>query len=199
MRAIDVQRLPAYALGRRNTMWWGTVLLMAIEGTAMVLVSASFPYLRGNFDIWPPNGIGTPDIWWAFAELGLLLVSVVPAAYCYRAALRGALRPMRRGLLLATLLGGVMLGLRAVELSELPFRWHENAYASAFWAILGLQTVHVATAVFEMVAIVVLLYRGPVEKKHLSDVELSVLGWYFVVGIWLPVFALVYLERIGGG
>jgi heme/copper-type cytochrome/quinol oxidase subunit 3 len=199
MKVIDVRELPEFAFGRRSTTWWGTMFLTVVEGSMFALLAASFLYLRGNFELWPPTGIRTPDLRLAVIELGLLMVSLVPAHFANRFALDGALRPMRSMLLLTTVLGVAMLVLRGFELDALPFLWNGDAYASGFWAILSVQTLHAGSALLEMATLLVLLFRGPVEQSHLVDVHLGVVGWYFVVLAWLPAFLLLYLERMLGG
>jgi hypothetical protein len=38
-----------------------------------------------------------------------------------------------------------------------------------------------------------LFWMGPVEKKHFSDAADLAFYWYFMVGIWVPIFILSYL------
>jgi cytochrome c oxidase subunit 1/cytochrome c oxidase subunit I+III len=39
-----------------------------------------------------------------------------------------------------------------------------------------------------------LLHRGPIEKKHLVDLEVNGIYWYFVVLSWLPIYVILYLD-----
>jgi heme/copper-type cytochrome/quinol oxidase subunit 3 len=43
--------------------------------------------------------------------------------------------------------------------------------------------------------LIALLYRGPVERKHALDVQLSGMYWYFMVAAWAVCFAVLYLGR----
>jgi cytochrome c oxidase subunit 3 len=195
--SIDVSSLPATASGVRAALWWGVMLLIAIEGTMMALLLVSYLYLRGNFQVWPPTGVGDRAFRLAVAQLALLAASFVPMVITARAARANRLGPARLALLLGTLIGGVLpMALRALEMAALPFRWDSNAHGSMFWMILGLHTTHVVAGIAENLVMVALLYRGPVEKKVFTDVECSALLWYFVVLEWIPAFALLYLEPI---
>jgi heme/copper-type cytochrome/quinol oxidase subunit 3 len=102
---------------------------------------------------------------------------------------------MRLGLIAATLLGAGFLALRFTEFQKLPFAWNSHAYGSIFWVILGLHTVHASTGVLENLLLITLLFRGPVERKHALDIQLSGMYWYFMVAAWLPFFFILYLER----
>jgi cytochrome c oxidase subunit 3 len=194
--SLDVSGLPRHAFGQRAPLWWGCLLLVAIEGTMMGLLLVSYLYLRGNYELWPPSGYGGTVLRLAVAQALLLAASFPPMALGIRAAKREALWPTRLWLLLVTLLGLAMLALRAAEIAHLPFRWDSHAYGSVFWMILGLHTTHVLAGVVENAVILTLLFFGPVEKKHFGDVEASALLWYFVVLEWVPMFALLYFEPI---
>jgi hypothetical protein len=40
----------------------------------------------------------------------------------------------------------------------------------------------------------VLLMKGPVEPKHLADVDDSCLYWYFMTGSWMVLYLLVFVS-----
>ena len=45
-RALDVAGLPTVVFGHRSLMWWGTLGVMAIEGTVFALAVMAYFYLR---------------------------------------------------------------------------------------------------------------------------------------------------------
>lgn len=193
--AIDVSHLPEYALGPRNTIWWGVVCLLAIESSMFVLLWATYLYLRGNESQWPPMGLTPAVLRLAAVQVGLLAVSCVPMHLACRAALKQSLRGMRWGLALATLVAVGALAVRWAELQALPFRWDSNAHGSVFWTLLGLHTFHVVAASGENLAFIAVLLVGPVEKERLEDLRANAMYWYAVaLGWWLPTFALMYLD-----
>ena len=51
--ALDVSGLPEFAFGHRSLLWWGTICLMAIEGTAFALTIMEYMYLKGRVPHWP--------------------------------------------------------------------------------------------------------------------------------------------------
>jgi cytochrome c oxidase subunit 3 len=193
---LDVSRLPKHAFGPRAPVWWGTVLLIAIEGTMMGLLLVSYFYLRGNFQVWPPAGLGDRVFHLAMAQAALLGASLAPIMLASTAAKRGQLREARWLLLAGTLLGVVMLVLRALEIGALSFRWDSNAYGSVFWMILILHTTHVLSGVAENAVLLAVLWGGAVEEKHFGDVENSALLWYFVVLEWAAALVILYFEPI---
>lgn len=191
--AIDVSGLPDIAFGHRDPLFWGVAGLMAIEGTMLVLLAATYFYVRGNFEAWPPVGFGARVQALAAAEAVLLAISAVPNHLMNGAALRGDLKAIQRWLVVMSVLSAAFLALRALELAAIPFRWDLNAYGSTIWAIVGLNTTHALTGVLETLTLTVLAFTGPFERKHLVDVQAGGLLWYFVVASWLPLYALLYL------
>jgi heme/copper-type cytochrome/quinol oxidase subunit 3 len=195
-RSLDVSGLPTHAFGHRAPLWWGLLLMVAIESTTMALLLVSYLYLRGNEDAWQPITLGRPVLALALAQMALLAASALPMTRSVRAARAGRLSGTRRHLLVATALGAAMLVLRAVEIPLLPFRWDTDARGSVFWMTFGLHTSHVLTGVLENAMMLALLYRGPVEEKHFGDVEASALLWYLCVLEWVPGLALLYFDPL---
>ena len=48
-RDIDARALPSYGYGASSLMWWGTVGVMAIEGTVFALAIMMYFYVRTSF------------------------------------------------------------------------------------------------------------------------------------------------------
>ena len=96
--AIDVSGLPAYTFERRGLMWWGTMGIIAIEGTMFAILIATYFYLRLYVPKWPPQ-LPPPDLFYGTVNTLVLLLSVVPNQWVNRAAERQDLAAVRLGLL----------------------------------------------------------------------------------------------------
>jgi cytochrome c oxidase subunit 3 len=195
-RTVDVSHLPTYAFGPRDTHWWATVLTMAIEGTMMVLLSVSYFYVRKNYTVWPPQRLGDDARIAAAIGAALVVASVIPAVSAARAAKRGSLAGMQRGVSVAAFLGAGALLARVVELERISVRWDSQAYGSVVWMLLGMHTLHAVTGVLENLVLVALLFTGPVEKKHLCDVDVTMLFWLFIVAEQIPIFLVLYFDPV---
>jgi cytochrome c oxidase subunit III len=194
--ALDVSRLPENAYGYRSPLWWGVVLMIAIESTAMSLLLVSYFYVRGNYDVWPPTALSPLVMRLAIVQAILLAISMLPMVRCVRAARHEQLRPTRLWLIITTVFGAAMLVVRGFEFAVLPFHWDSHAYGSIFWMVLGLHVTHLLTSVLENLMLIALLYKGPVEQKHFGDIEASALLWFFSVLEWAPAFAILYLSPL---
>jgi cytochrome c oxidase subunit 3 len=194
MKQIDVSSLPTVVFGQRDPIFWGVLGLIAIETTMVGLLIASYLYLRANFLAWPPTDVGRLACIAAALETGVALLSIVPSHFTNLMALQLRLRPMRNWLLAATVLVAIFLALRWWEFSVLPFRWDSDAHGSVFYMLLGLNTFHALGGLLENGALLLVLFRGPVELKLCADVQVSGFYWYFTVATWLAIAATLYLE-----
>jgi len=190
---IDVSDLPSYAFGRRGLMWWGTLGLIAIEGTVFALSLAGYFYFRQRTAEWPPGGLPAPDWPWGTLNTLVLLASLVPNYWTDRVAKRHDLRSVRIGLPICLVFAVVFLIIRAFEFGSLNIRWDNNAYGLIVWTILGLHTVHLATDAIDTAVLAVLMFTGPLEGRRFSDVNDNAFYWYFVVLAWIPIYTVVYL------
>jgi cytochrome c oxidase subunit 3 len=189
---IDVAALPRHAVGLRTPLWWGTVLLIAIESTCFAMLLTSYLYVRNNFDEWPPEA---PLRLVPGAAAGTsLLLTAVPTWLYRRAACAEQFVPMRRWLVIATLLALAANGLRVWEIAAVPFRWTGNAYTSIVWTSLGMHTLEIATGAVESLYMCCIVFRRRIELKTFEDVEASALFWFFSVFVWLPFGLLFYLD-----
>jgi heme/copper-type cytochrome/quinol oxidase subunit 3 len=75
---LDVSALPESVVDHRSLVWWGNLLLMAIETTLFALLVAGYFYLRPNFSSWPP-----PHVNQAIANLDPVPRLGVPRLTCF--------------------------------------------------------------------------------------------------------------------
>ncbi len=193
--AVDVRGLPSYAFGQGSLMWWSTMGLMLIEGTVFAIGVMMYFYLRGVASAWPFDA-APPALRWGTLNTAILLLSLWPNQMAKRAAERQDRVRTRRWLAVCVVFAVIFLAVRALEFMTLNVSWHVNAYGSAIWLLLGLHTTHLITDTIDTAVLAVLLFTGPFEGKRFVDVSENALYWYFVVGSWLPIYAVIYLAPL---
>jgi heme/copper-type cytochrome/quinol oxidase subunit 3 len=189
--AIDVAHLPDYAFGHRSVVWWATMGMIAIEGAMFALVITSYLFLKGRAPHWPP-GVQPPDLFWGTLNTVVLLASLVPNQLTKNASERLDLPKVRIWILVSIAFAVVFNIVRIWEFRSLNVWFDENAYGSIVWALLGFHTTHMLTDLLDTAVLAVLMFTGPLEGKRFVDVSENSLYWYFVVGAWLPIYALIY-------
>jgi cytochrome c oxidase subunit III len=188
---LDVSALPSHGFSHRSPMWWGTLGMMAIEGTVFVLVVVCYFYLRSHSDTWPMS-VRPPQLLWGTINLAILLASAVPNQLAKKAGERYDLHGVRLWLGVTIVFGLALIAVRALEFRALNVRWDSSAYGSVVWTLLGLHTVHLVTDWLDSVVLHVLFFTGPLEDKRYVDVSENSLYWYFVVLAWIPIYLVIY-------
>lgn len=192
--ALDVSHLPTTAFGQRDPMWWGVAGLITIESTVFALFFASLLVYRGNESVWPPQPLSEVSRHLALAQLVLLIFTAAVTFVLNTVTEQGRLRPMRLWLTVDLLGGAGCVAVRWFELTHLPFRWDASAYASTVWTLFGLHSVHLVSGLLENLMFQVLLFKGPIEEKHLVDLKLNGGYWYFVVASGAVIYAALLLD-----
>jgi cytochrome c oxidase subunit III len=191
-KALDVSGLPTYAFGHRSLMWWGTMGMIAIEGTVFVVAIVSYFYLRELVTQWPPFG-EPPALLWGTVNTFIMLASAIPNQWTKHAAEREDLRRTRIGLVVCLLFGAAFLSVRVLEFPALHANWYDSAYGSIVYALLVLHTAHLVTDFIDTAVLTALMFTGPLEGRRFVDVSENGLYWWFVIGSWIPIYATIYL------
>jgi cytochrome c oxidase subunit III len=195
-RAVaDVRHLPRTVFGHRALMWWGTMGFIIIEGTTLFICAMTYFYLRrNNFSTWPPEHIYRPALVIPTIQVVLMLLSIIPMRWVDRESSRMDIRGVRSGMLLCSVLIVIMCVLRWFEFRALKVRWDTNAYGSAAWAIVFSHTTLLVLEAAETLAITALIFGPEVEDRDLSGVSDNASYWYFLTGVWVPLYVAVYLS-----
>jgi cytochrome c oxidase subunit III len=197
---IDASKLPDHAWDAHAPLWWGNLLLTLIETTSMVLLFATYFYVRRNFWEWPPPRTDTippyihpvPALTAATINTILLLASCIPMYWTDLAARHKDRNHVIVGLAIMSIIGIVSSLLRWREFSDVYFKWNENAYGSCVWTILGMHLIYILTGVGEFLLMLVWALAHKFEDKHGLDVTLMGGFWYWLAGIWLVTYLIVY-------
>lgn len=190
-RALDVSQLPTVVFSHRSLMWWGTLGVMAIEGTVFALSIMAYFYLRSHQQTWPITS-RPPALRWGTINTVVILASVWPAVMAEKAGRRMDLRATRRWLVASSLFGVAFCLVRILEFATINCRWDSNAYGSVTWLLLGLHTTHIVTDLFDTLVLTVLFFTGPLDGKRFVDVSENSFYWYFVVAAWIPIYLVIY-------
>jgi cytochrome c oxidase subunit III len=189
----DVSELPSVVFGSRSLMWWAMLGFMVIEGWTLALIVAAYLYLRQNYDAWPPLRTPYPSLLIPTINLALMLISIVPARSVENAAKRLDAHRMRRSLVACSVLGIAIATLRWWELWALNVRWDTNAYGSAVWTIVGFHYSLILLDVLDTIGATIFWYVRKMPVKSFSDTADNSFYLYFTIGIWIPIYLIVYV------
>ncbi|HZU34075.1 MAG TPA: cytochrome c oxidase subunit 3 [Candidatus Angelobacter sp.] len=188
---LNVSTTPTVVFGNRSLIWWGQILMMAIEGTMFAIFIASYFFYRTRVSDWPP-GFNVPALKWGTLNVVLLLLSAAPNVWVKKQAEEARLRNVRLGLVLMGVIGIVNCAIRAFEFPALNCRWDSNAYGSMIWTLLSFHTFHLVTDTCDTLALTVLMFKGPLEGRRYEDVSVNAIYWYFIIGSAIATYVVIY-------
>jgi cytochrome c oxidase subunit III len=189
---IPGEGLPTLVDGPRSLGWWGIMSLILIEVVVISSFIMTYYYLRAGVPRWPPDGISPPELLLPTLNSLLLFASTIPMYLATRTIRKGNQRWTILWLGLALLMGVLFLGLKWWEYSDQAYMWNTNAYASIVWTMTGFHAMHVIAVVAKTAVIMFVASRGYFNEKRHVAVEANSLYWFFVVGIWIPLYLTIY-------
>jgi cytochrome c oxidase subunit 3 len=191
-RTLDLSHLEPFEISSKAPLWWGQFLLCLIEGSAFCMLIATYFYLRLGLDAWPPPGVRRPGTLLPTLALIPLALSCGGSWLASEAAKKQDRSGMIRGMVINLVLALVFLGFRAAEWGGFNFTWASDAHGSIVWTILFLHTLDVVADLLMTLALIVILARGVYGPKQMIGVHVDSVLWYFLAGVWLPLYAVVY-------
>ena len=200
-KTIDVSELPSTLLDYHEPIWWGNLLGLIIETVLFgILVSVYFSVWMNLAPFPPPKISGSqtiynpvPDLTIPLINLIVLLVSLIPGILLDLAAREKSEKKVKILLPITLSINVAAIILRFYEFDALYFKWDDNAYGSITWMILGTHLLHLFILLAEDIYVVAWTYKEGLDDKHALDITVMATYWYWIVGVWALMFALVYL------
>src|SRR5712672_3354458 len=87
-QVMDVSSLPTEVFGSENITWWAAIGGEVIEGFVLVLAVFAYFYLAHGAPNWPPLHTPNPSLGPSTLNLVLMAVSILPAWWAARAAMK---------------------------------------------------------------------------------------------------------------
>jgi cytochrome c oxidase subunit 3 len=198
---VDVSGLPAIGFDTKSPLWWGNTLLLFIE-TAMfgILVALYFSVMM-NTSPFPPPRVdrmpvlhdSSPELWLPTVGLIVLLASLIPGIWLDLSARRRNAGAIKIAVVVTLLFNIAAIVIRYYEYDSLHFKWNDNAYGSITWMILGMHMLHLFVMMSEDTYLVLWTFIKGVDDKHALDLTVTAVYWYWIVGIWIPLYFLIYI------
>jgi cytochrome c oxidase subunit 3 len=191
-RAVD---RPLGPFANRPLGWWGVVIAIVTEGTLFALLLFSYFFIWANSNEWPQGGIEAPKLAFVSVRTVLLIGSSIPAQLAERAIKRGQPREFIGYLVLTLAMASVFAVGHVLDSIDDwdKFRPSTNAYGSLFYTITDLHFLHLLMGMTFLGFLVVRGIQGRYGPDRHTEVEVVVLYWHFVDGVWIAVFSSLYL------
>ena len=189
---LNVTALPGIGYGVSAPLWWGNLLMIAIEGALFGLTIVTYYYISLNYNPFPPARTLAPNLVWGTINVVLLVASIIPGFLAQRAAEKDDKATLMIMVGLMILAGLVGIWLRVYEFHGLHCRWDTNAYGSALWTLLGLHTFHLIAATGEWMLLFTWCAVKGLDKKHRLDMQVNSAYWYFMTISFAVIYLVIY-------
>ncbi|HVB06305.1 MAG TPA: heme-copper oxidase subunit III [Acidimicrobiales bacterium] len=196
MTDVTVDRSPAPAgaahLQRPQLLAVGVMIWLGSEFMFFSGLFAAFFTIRAHAAVWPPAGTKL-DTYQALAFTFVLLASSPTMQFGVWAEERGERVKARFWVVTSLLLGAAFLGNQAYEWKTLPFRPHDNAYASLFYIMSGLHGLHVLLGLVAMLALLARMKGVRGDSGEAPVFQAVSYYWHFVDIVWIGLFSALFL------
>jgi cytochrome c oxidase subunit 3/cytochrome o ubiquinol oxidase subunit 3 len=136
------------------------------------------------------------DIPFTSASSFILLMSSLTMVLAHKATTEGNYKNTRIWLAATAALGSTFIAGQVYEFTVF-FRegitYDGNLFGSAFFTLTGFHGVHVTGGIIMLLSLLVLSFRGKLQRDRAETVELVGLYWHFVDIVWVLIFTIVYL------
>ncbi|HTO01449.1 MAG TPA: heme-copper oxidase subunit III [Microthrixaceae bacterium] len=191
--AADVSLVRPSQLRSYSTAWWGMAVMIMTEATVFVVLLSAYFFLRASSKVWPPAGIESPDLRLAIPFSIVLWASSIPLIWAESSIRNGNLSRFKAGVATSFVMGVAFLSYTIYDFSQLSFGWTENAYASAFYVIVGLHGLHVVVGLLMSVVVQLKAWLGRYDRGYHNSAEVYFLYWHFIDVVWIFVFPALFL------
>ncbi|HZD73822.1 MAG TPA: cytochrome c oxidase subunit 3 [Actinomycetota bacterium] len=176
---------------------WGMALFITTEAMLFASLFASYYYLRFRSSrVWPLDGIEPPDLSRAWILTALIVPSSLPMAWAVAGVQRGRRGAAWLGVGVTLLLGAAFVAVQCLELAAdaAKFSPTMNAYGSIFYAIEGLDAVHVLVGVLMLGFVLAAIAGGRLGPARRTRTRVIGMYWHFVNVMWLAVLLVVHVS-----
>lgn len=165
-----------------------TMFFTGLIGAYMVLRQAS--------PAWPPPGLPRLPIAVTWANTAALMFSCWTMWRANQAVRMRSPRRLERALSVTCLLGIVFVGVQGSEWIRLVahgLKVSSGVYGSTFYVLIGVHGLHVLGAVLWLLGVLFRARSNRFSMANAKAVSLVSIYWYYVGGLWLVLFPMVYL------
>jgi len=174
----------------------GLALFIVAEIMFFAGLISSFVVFRFSPVQWPPPGQPRLPLEVTAVNTIILLASGFAFYLALKSLKASKQESFKKLLASAAFLGFIFLAVQGVEwikLLHFGLTAHESIFGGFFYCLVGTHAVHVTGGLIALLWVLNRAWKGSYTAQKSLGVELCRMYWFFVVGLWPVLFALVYL------
>jgi cytochrome c oxidase subunit III len=185
---------PGYNQSHNAPIWWGINGLILIEVVVFSSFIATYFYLAFGHPQWPVAGVSPPDLLLPIIGTVVLLASSASMYYADNSIKKDNVKGLMIGLAISIALSTLFLVLKVFEYADRDYRWHSHPYGSIVWIIVFFHSAHVVSVGLKTIVVLLLAWRGFFNRHNRIAITVNGFYWHFVVFVWVPLFATIYIS-----
>jgi cytochrome c oxidase subunit 3 len=168
-------------------------VVLACETFFFGTVLSAYLYLRNSVTGWPLTNGSVSQIIVPIANTILLGLSVIPMTWVARAIDKGKLRLAQAWLAVVLVMGLVFIAGQGFEFIRSGMRPSDQAFGGVFFTLMGFHALHILAGIIMLVILTIRTRLGDFKQGHHIAIDVGAWFWYYVVGVWVVLFAALYL------
>ena len=174
----------------------GMVVFVASEAVFFAAFLGIWATSYAAAKVWPPAGIAGPGL--VVPTIGIVVLLASGAAmgqamrYTHRPEYPRSVIPWMAAALACAVAFGVLL---AIGYAAIPFGVGQGIYESLFYMIIGLELAHIVGGAVLLAVVLARAGTGELALRR-DPVQSAAIYWYFVVGLGVVIYAVLYLGGI---
>lgn len=174
-----------------STGWWGMIMALLVLSSMLATMLFAYPYLGAGAQQWGPGE--TPPLGMAVLAGLLALLSMAPVMVMHRAAGRGRARAVALGAGATAVLGVAFILAVLADLAGSGVSATQDAYGSVRVVTVVFHMAVAAVGVILLLSVPLRLWTEHLGARQRTAAVCAALLWYYVVGGWLTVSAMVHV------
>ena len=178
---------------RLDTPKIATLVILGSETFFFGTLITAYLFMRGTQSVWPLAGASMSRIVIPLANTLLLLASAVSVSLGLRAIRRNQKAELARWVSLSLGMGLVFVAGQVYEYTSNGMLPSDQGFGGVFFTLMGFHALHLIAGVIALALVLMRTRLGDFTARKHTAVEVSAWFWYYVVGVWLVLFAVLYL------
>lgn len=169
----------------------GLFIILASESVFFATLLVAYVALRGQTNWAMDHSLRRLTI--PLMNTAILILSAVPARLAILNMQNGKQSAAFTAMLSTLLLGLVFVAGQIFEFSHAGFHIDDQSFGGVFFTLMGFHALHVLAGGIFLIINSIRTRLGDFSAHNYSSLELSTWFWYYVIGVWLVLFAALYL------
>ena len=167
-------------------------IILTAESVFFATLLVAYVALRGQTNWAMDHSLGRLTV--PLINTAIFILSAIPARLATSNISDGKQSAAFTAIISTLILGLVFVAGQVFEFSHAGFRMDDQAFGGVFFTLMGFHVLHVLAGQIFLIINAIRIRLGDFSAHNYSSLELSTWFWYYVIGVWLVLFAALYFN-----